>query len=182
MEVSGQLHATGKNPDTHSVGGCVGPRATPSGVRELSIWKNSNNFSKKFKQLFPMPLRNFNGCFLWWDSPPWARGSSFPRLHDHTQLHITLGRTPLNEWSARRRDLYLTTHNAHNRQTAMVPAWLEPTIPASKRPQIHALDRAATGICNVRVSATILPSSNKNNWSIYQLRKLFIVGRWLWLQ
>jgi hypothetical protein len=30
--------------------------------------------------------------------------------------HITLGRTPLYKWSARRRDLYLTTHN---RQTSM---------------------------------------------------------------
>jgi len=28
----------------------------------------------------------------------------------------TLGRTPLDEWSARRRDLYLTTHNIHNRK------------------------------------------------------------------
>jgi hypothetical protein len=26
----------------------------------------------------------------------------------------TLGRTPLDEWSFRRRDLYLTTHNTHN--------------------------------------------------------------------
>jgi len=30
--------------------------------------------------------------------------------------HTTVGRTPLDEWSARRRDLYLTTHNTHNRQ------------------------------------------------------------------
>jgi hypothetical protein len=27
----------------------------------------------------------------------------------------TCGRTPLNEWSARRRDLYLTTHNTRDR-------------------------------------------------------------------
>jgi hypothetical protein len=46
MEVSGQLHAAGKNPDTHSVGGCMGPRANPGGFREQSISKNSNNFSK----------------------------------------------------------------------------------------------------------------------------------------
>jgi len=26
---------------------------------------------------------------------------------DHTQRHSTVGRTPLDEWSARRRDLYL---------------------------------------------------------------------------
>ena len=38
---------------------------------------------------------------------------------DHTQRRSTVGRTPLNEWSARRRDLYLTTHNIHNRQISM---------------------------------------------------------------
>jgi len=31
---------------------------------------------------------------------------------------ITLGRTPLGEWSARYRDLYLSTHNTHKRQTS----------------------------------------------------------------
>ena len=30
---------------------------------------------------------------------------------NHTQRRTTVGRTPLDEWSARRRDLYLTTHN-----------------------------------------------------------------------
>jgi hypothetical protein len=34
---------------------------------------------------------------------------------DHTRRRSTVGRTPLDEWSARRRDLYLTTHNTHNR-------------------------------------------------------------------
>jgi hypothetical protein len=38
----------------------------------------------------------------------WA--SSFLRFHDQTQWRTTVGRTPLDEWSARRRDLYLTTH------------------------------------------------------------------------
>ena len=48
-------------------------------------------------------------CF-WRDSPQWARASSFPRFLDHTQRRNTVGRTPLDEWSARRRDVYLTTH------------------------------------------------------------------------
>jgi hypothetical protein len=43
-------------------------------------------------------------------------------------------------------DLYLTTHNTHNRQTSMPLSGFEPTIPANERPQTHALDRAATGI------------------------------------
>jgi len=45
--------------------------------------------------------------------------SSFLMFLDHTQQRTTVGRTPLDEWSARRRDLYLTTHNTHNRQTSM---------------------------------------------------------------
>ena len=39
---------------------------------------------------------------------------------DHTQRRSTVGRTPLDEWSARRRDLYLTTHDTHNRQISML--------------------------------------------------------------
>jgi hypothetical protein len=39
-----------------------------------------------------------------------------------------------------------TTHNTYNRQTSMPPAGFEPTIPASERPQTHALDRAAVRI------------------------------------
>jgi len=34
---------------------------------------------------------------------------------DHTQRRTTVGRTPLDEWSARRRDLYLTTQNTNPR-------------------------------------------------------------------
>jgi hypothetical protein len=70
-----------------------------------------------------------------------------------TLKHTTLGRTPLDKWSARRRDLvYLTTHNTHKRQTSMQPAGFEPTIPASERPQIHTLNRAATGIGQNRIT------------------------------
>ena len=76
--------------------------------------------------------------------------SSCLRFLDHTQRRITVGRTLLDEWSARRRDLYLTTHNKHNRQTSTPPVGLEPTISAGKRPWTYALDCAATetGCCN----------------------------------
>ena len=66
----------------------------------------------------------------------------------HSARHTTVGRTPLDEGSARRRDFYLTEHNNHKRQTSMPPAGFEPAIPAGERPQIHALDRGATGIGN----------------------------------
>ena len=48
--------------------------------------------------------------------------------------HTTLSRTPLDVWSARRRDLYLTTQYTHKRQTSMPPAGFETTIPTSEMP------------------------------------------------
>ena len=57
-----------------------------------------------------------------------------------------LGMTPPDEWSARRPDLYLPTHNTQKRQTSTPPQGFEPAIPARQRPQTHALDRLATGI------------------------------------
>jgi hypothetical protein len=39
---------------------------------------------------------------------------------DHTRRRSTVGRTPLDEQSARHSDLYLTTHDTHNRQISML--------------------------------------------------------------
>jgi hypothetical protein len=64
----------------------------------------------------------------------------------HSFRHTTLSRISLDEWSARRRDLYLTKHNTHKRLISMPPLGFEPAIPASERPQTDALDRAASGI------------------------------------
>ena len=65
-----------------------------------------------------------------------AMASSFLRFsRDHTQRHTTVGRTPLDERTAQHRDLYLTTHNTHNKQTSMPPAGFEPIISAGERPQ-----------------------------------------------
>jgi hypothetical protein len=59
--------------------------------------------------------------------------------------HTTLGRTPLDEGSARRRDLYLTTHNTDKGHPCL-PVGFEPAIPGRDRPQTYALNRAAIGI------------------------------------
>jgi hypothetical protein len=59
--------------------------------------------------------------------PQWARAFSFTRFLYHTQRRTTVGRSPFDEGSARRRDLYLTTHNTHNRQTS--PATSSPLVP-----------------------------------------------------
>ena len=101
--------------------------------------------------------------------------------------HTTLSRTPLDEWPARRRDLYLTTHNTQKRHTSMSPGGFEPAVPTSERPQAHALDRAATGIgrthytfrkeililaCRLGLHLTrVFPPRFSNNilWEIYIL-------------
>jgi len=46
-------------------------------------------------------------------------------LPDNTQhsQQTDIHRTPLDEWSARRRDLYLTTHDTHNRQISIGLLW-----------------------------------------------------------
>jgi hypothetical protein len=71
--------------------------------------------------------------FLWRFGPTRVMASSFLRFLSSTQRRNRV-RTPLDEWSARRRDLYLTTHNTHNRQTPMPSVVFKPAIPTSKRP------------------------------------------------
>ena len=71
--------------------------------------------------------------FAWWSplqrgdlgfkfSHNWLMfGSSRMRFLYHTQRPTAVGRTPLDEWSACRRGLYLTTHNTHDRHPC--PRW-----------------------------------------------------------
>ena len=81
---------------------------------------------------------------------------------DHTQRRSTVARTPLDEWSARRRDFYLTTHDTHNprSQQASGPAarllrsWVR--IP----PGHGYLSVVSVVCCQVEVSAT--------SWSLVQ--------------
>jgi len=65
------------------------------------------------------PLSEDFVCF-WRDSSKWAKASSITRFLDRTRWRTTFGRTPLGEWTARRRDFYLITHNTHNRQISML--------------------------------------------------------------
>ena len=83
--------------------------------------------------------------FLWRCGQTQAMTFSFFRFLDHIKRRNTVGMTSLDEWSARRRYLYMTTHNNHKGHISMSPAGFEPAIPASERPQTYALDRAATG-------------------------------------
>jgi len=92
----------------------------------------------------------------------WARASSFMRFLDHRRRRTTVGRTPLDEWSARCRDLWHHT----TLTTDMPPVGFEPTISAGERPQTYALDRAATGSGNFStLSCTFIISGPKTGTS-----------------
>ena len=95
----------------------------------------------------------------------WAMASSFLRFLDHTQRRTTVGRTPLDEWTARRRDLYLTTHNTHNRQTSMPPMGFEPTVSAGERPLRTA--RMCTTYC---FSTTTMVARTRRNVTLCVLQ------------
>jgi len=76
--------------------------------------------------------------------PQWARASSFTRFLDHTQRRTTVGTTPLDKWSARRRDLYLITPNTHNGHPCPRRHSNPQSQQASGR-RSTTLDRTATG-------------------------------------
>ena len=78
----------------------------------------------------------------------WCRGLFFQLITNNDTEPV--GRTPLDLGSARRGYLYVITHNIHTGQTAMPSAGFESAVPKSERPQTHALDRAATGIDEIR--------------------------------
>ena len=75
----------------------------------------------------------------------WGHGLLF-RGFANTFRHTTFGTTSLDEWSARHKYLYLTTHNSQNGQRSKHQEWFETTITTSEQPQIHTLDHAAFGI------------------------------------
>jgi len=85
-------------------------------------------------------------------------GPGPPHYRDFTTTprHTTLGRTPLGTRSVRCRDLYLTRHNTHTRQTSMPRFVFEPGLPASERLHTHALERMATGIGQVFLHCCII--------------------------
>ena len=126
------------------------------GVKTLSLrwiwdrlWRLEDDGTRTRKRLLKvLQVYTYSGDCVWGFvclslAPQWARASSFTWFLDHTQRHTTVGKTPLDEWSVRRRDLYSTTHNNHNSQTSLHPVGFEPTISAGERPQTYTLDHAA---------------------------------------
>ena len=105
----------------------------------------SNCFEPFYDAMQEVTKRREYISFPQLNRPP---GPGSPRVEVFliTFRHITVDRTPLDEGSALRRDLYLTTRNTHKIQISMLPAGFKPNIPANDKPQSLVLDRSATGI------------------------------------
>jgi hypothetical protein len=86
---------------------------------KFCVWLTTVTFFNNYWNLF------YHCCYtkcLWRNSPTRTMAASCSRFLDHTQWPTTVGRTPLDEGSARCRDLYLITHNTHKREASMPPA------------------------------------------------------------
>ena len=82
------------------------------------IWSKVHVCICTYKSRVPVRgnIAVFKYFFSWLDSPS---GRRFQWGFEITLRHTTLSRTPLDEWSALRRDLYLTTNNIHKRQKSI---------------------------------------------------------------
>jgi hypothetical protein len=102
-------------------------------------WEILSNFHYVQISKFSLPS-------LWRFDPIPCRGLPWRGFAITLIGHNELGRTPLDNWSAQSRDLYLTTHNAHKTKISMPPAGIKPTILRSECPQTHALDCEPIGV------------------------------------
>ena len=85
-------------------------------LEHLALWYSHEACQNLCYITVMLERSNFSVCLSLANSPQWTRASSFTRFLDQTQRRTTVSRTPLDEWSARRKDLYLTTHDTHNRK------------------------------------------------------------------
>jgi hypothetical protein len=89
---------------------CLGVCYTAVGYFAVQNWSS----------LYPSANLKLKYSFLS-DSPARVRTASFLKFLDHTQWHTTVGRTPLDEGSARPKHVYLTIYK-------VVQIWPEQTV------------------------------------------------------
>jgi hypothetical protein len=80
----------------------------------------------------------------------------------------------MDDGSARRRDVYLTTSKTHKRQTFKFPAGFEPAIPASEKPQTNVSELAANRI-ESRNNYELKSPDSPNTTSFNETENLFML-------
>jgi hypothetical protein len=113
---------------------------------EIKLSKNIR-FSIKIHNVMKIRTDNDYNYDIFWGAAN-QRGSWPPHswgFLDYTQQRTTVGGNSLNDWSARSRDLYLTTHNTHNRQTParpLGPAIISLQSPNTKNVYLNNIEQA----------------------------------------
>ena len=69
----------------------------------------------------------------------------YMRFWDHTQIHTSHSEVPLSTCVRAVAETATWQHTTFTRETPLPPAAFERTIPTSKLPQTHVLDRGTTG-------------------------------------
>ena len=112
----------------------VSQGAVEASLSNLLLLHTADSFvkylSSSFHRTTLVHVATFSLVALRPDSGSWPplRGIAITLIR-----HTTLGRTRRDEWPARCRDLYLTTHNNNNKQTTNPPARFEPSSATSER-------------------------------------------------
>ena len=100
-------------------------------------------------------------AIFWRDSSQWARTSSFTTFLDHAQRSTTVGRTTLDEWWARRRDLCLPSHTTLTTDKRPCPRW-----------DSNLQSQQARGRRTTTLTARPLPYTLQNHWLLFVKLKL----------
>jgi hypothetical protein len=132
----------------------------------LATWLHVKCLHAKNRMNLYIQICKNTYSFIFLSFPTWNI-RPFRGFCDHT--YKTHGRSPLDEWSARRRDLYLhrtTQHIKHKRQTSMPREGFEPATTTTKRPQTYALDRAATGTYSLAILKFVTPPCFATVWAL----------------
>jgi hypothetical protein len=116
---------------------------------------DSNRYMKLEKIICKQSVMFF---FQWRNSPQWGQGILIIRAsRSHSDTPHLIGLLWTSDQPGAEASTRQHTTLKRDRQISMPPAGLEPTIPASERPQTHALDRAAAGIGTVCNRGHLLP-------------------------
>ena len=101
-----------------------------------------NGVNRYLGLAFGLFRKDYLDCLFLGSTDPSGPGPPHYRGFTITLRHTTFGRTSLDEWSAHHRDLYLTTHNTHNRQTSVLPVGFEPAVQqaSGRRPSPYYLN------------------------------------------
>ena len=130
----------------------------------FNSWRKSGNYMYQVLQnkylVFAWRVCLYNSYFFFYPMaqlPPSGPGP--PHYWDFTITlrHTTLVSTPLDEWSARRRDLYLTTHNTQNRQTSMPPGGIRTHNPSKRTAAVQRLMADSHITCRAHAAPILFP-------------------------